>query len=201
MPKSSLLTLDNCDHALAMTLPSIEHCMRSGPYNREAGQLIVLNPTRLYEPKYHDGPDNDAFKEEVVFWTHLFGSPEEWEHPFAEVALAKAYASFKYRLPADVIVDQAPELLEPGMTKYGGSAVCPISGLVVAFSGVQAHFDKQISQALLNALKALCKGRMLEIAADPDVRFMPSPDEENEANAERHEPERRGAWAGTSVSG
>lgn len=174
MPESSLLTLGVCYQALDMILPSIMENMRTGPYSGEAGLLIVLNPTRLYEPKYHDGPNNDAFKEEVVFWTHPIGNPEEWEHPYAEVALAKAYASFKYRLPADVIVDQAPKLLEPGMTKYGGSAVCPISGLVVAFSGVQAHFDKQISESMLGAIKALCQGRMHEIAANPDVRFMPS---------------------------
>ena len=176
MPKSSLLTFDLCDQALGMVLPSILNNMRSGPNSREAGQLVVLNPTRLYEPKYHGGPDNDAFYEEVVLWFRQFGDPQEWGHPFHHVAFAKAYASFKYRLPADVIVDQAPELLEPGMTKYGGSAVCPISGLVVAFSGVQAHFDKQISESMLGAIKALCQGRMHEIAANPDVRFMPSPE-------------------------
>ncbi|HUC87013.1 MAG TPA: hypothetical protein VMR75_01630 [Candidatus Saccharimonadales bacterium] len=149
--------------------------MRQGPFNREAGFLAVLDPTRLYEPKYHDGPVNEDFLSEVVLWSEVFGVAQDWEHPFHVIALAKAYATFKYRLPAHVIVQQAPYLLEPEFTKYGGSAIDPIGGLIVAFSGVQEHFDRQISEMILSTLRGLSIDKMTSVLDDPEIKLLPAP--------------------------
>ena len=43
------------------------------------------------------------------------------------------------------------------------SAVDPVSGLVVAFSGVQQHYDELISQWMLSTLAALSIDRMVDV--------------------------------------
>ena len=91
---------------------------------------------------------------------------------YGDFARAKAYLSFKHRLPADVVVQQYPYLLEPGMAKYGGSAVDPGGGLVVSFSGALPYHDKQISEMMIAAIRAACTARMQDLLADTSVHTL-----------------------------
>jgi hypothetical protein len=175
VPTSAILSPNICDTALRILQPTLAECILNGPFNRGDGFLIVLDPTRPYEPEYHDGPVNETFIDDVILWTHRFGVVEEWQHPFHRVALAKAYATYKYQLPAHTIVQEVPYLLEPEFTKYGGSAIDPVGGLVVAFSGVQAYFDRMICEMFLAVIRALSIEAMLPHLGDPEVSFLPNP--------------------------
>jgi len=173
MPESAVLTRDLCEEALSLIRGSLDQCLTTeGLYGTDMGELVVLNPTCLYESVHDGGPSNVAFANEVVCWRKSFGKRQDWPFPFDEFALAKAYVSFKHRLPADVVVSQFPYLLEPGMAKYGGSAVDPVGGLVVAFSGARVHHDKQISEMMLDAIRAVCTARMEELNELEGLHFL-----------------------------
>jgi hypothetical protein len=172
MTTSAILTRERCDFALSMLRGTLEaELRRDGAFRAAEGELVVLDPTRTYGPRYEGGPSNADFLSEVILWTHAFGDREQWAFAYGDFARAKAYLSFKHRLPADVAVQQYPYLLEPGMAKYGGSAVDP-GGLVVSFSGALPYHDKQISEMMIAAIRAACTARMQDLLADTSVHML-----------------------------
>lgn len=152
------LTEDLCSVALDIVRPAIETAMDTGTVKRKQGVLVVLDPTKPWEPKYEKA-DGSSF-DEVVLFAHSWTDGREFDAPFSDVAAMKAFASWKTGLPAHRIQQEAPYLYQPGWTKWGGSAVGD-GGLVVAFSGVQWYFDQMFSEMMLAAIKAVCLDEML----------------------------------------
>jgi len=164
MSRFSGLTSVTCHRALSLVLPVIE----SGLFKRDQGHLVVINPAIPYEPKYRNGPADEKFDDVVLFDRNFGGDPETWDGPYKDVARSKAFISWKTGLPSHRVQQEAPYLYEPGMTKWGGSAVAP-GGLVVAFSGVEWFFDQMISEIMVAAIKATCLSDMREVMADSNV--------------------------------
>lgn len=90
--------------------------------------------------------DDGVFAE--VF-TMNFGDSSTWEHPFEDIAFAKAELTAKHNMPSREVQLMHPELLEVGTDdemgdiKYWGSAI--VGNLVVACSGVESYFDEAFS--------------------------------------------------------
>lgn len=171
---SAILTVGVCEQALALIEPSLEANLSSqGAFGVHDGELVVLDPTVIYEPG--EGHTDPRFVNEVIMWRHKFGDANNWPFDFGSFARAKAYLSHKHRLPADVVIARYPYLLEPGFAKYGGSAVDPVGGLVVAFSGAAPHHDKLISESMIGALRAVCEERMQALLSNPDIHVFEAP--------------------------
>lgn len=167
---SAILTPGACEQALTLVLPTFDaHLRTTGAFAVPDGELVVVDPTAIWERGR--GAEDPAFLD-TLLWRHQFGDVANWPFDFGAFARAKAYLSFKYRLPADVVIAQYPYLLEPGFAKYGGSAVDPVGGLVVAFSGAAPHHDKFLSEAMMAALRVVCEERMQGVLADPDIHTL-----------------------------
>ncbi len=148
------LTEELCQVALEIIRPTIEAAMEKEVVKRKQGCLIVLDPTKPWEPKYKDWR-SVAFQEDIVLFMQLWDDDRPWDGPFGEVALSKAFASWKTGLSGWRIQQECPYLYEKGWTKWGGSAVAE-GGLVTSFSGVEAYFDQMISEMDLAAIKGVC---------------------------------------------
>lgn len=84
-----------------------------------------------------------------------FGNKDEWEHPYAPIAIAKAGLCARTGMVARNVQKDAPWLYELGDTRYVGGVI--ENGLVVAASGLQDHFDEMISWMVLSAIQGLCR--------------------------------------------
>lgn len=170
------LTEELCQEAFDLIRPSLGVAMDNGPFNRSQGHLVVVNPSIPWEPKYKswDSVDGAHFFEAILFEADL-GDPGEWEFRFADVARAKAFASWKTGLTTHEIQQIAPYLYQEGWTKHGGSAVAP-GGFVVAFSGVQGYFDRMIAEWMISACRAVCMHRMHDktdgVMSAADIDFL-----------------------------
>ncbi len=156
------LTPALCEQALRIIKPAIQGAMNDQIVNRRVGHLIVLDPIIPREPRFKNWSlKQDSPFRELVLFEYSFGLTEAWTARYDEIASAKAYASWKTGLPAQLIQQVAPYLYEEGWTKWGGSAVGE-GGLVVAFSGVEAYFDQMFSEMMLAAIKAVCLHEMFK---------------------------------------
>lgn len=165
MSPSAILTRGICQQSAAEIVNSCDL------YDFSAGQLLVLDPTILYEARYANALTraNRSFayftREVVLYAAHFGDRPSEWKYPFARIALAKAYLTFVYRRPADEVIEHYPYLLTPGMTRYGGSVITP-GGLIVAFSGSSDAIDKQISEKTAAGIETRCRHDMRRLQTD-----------------------------------
>lgn len=175
MTRSAILTTQACDDALSLITPALEaNLSADGAFGGPNGELIVLNPTTTLEPT--GGVQGSDFEDDVILWRHQFGDVPNWPFDYGTFARAKAYLSLKHRLPADLVIASYPYLLEPGFAKYGGSAVDPVGGLVVAFSGAAPHHDKFVSELMIAAIRLICEERMQSVIADPDLHLLVADD-------------------------
>lgn len=170
------LTEELCRKALEIVRPTIETAMENGTVKRKQGYLVVLDPTKPWEPKYMGvgSTADDPFYRDVVLFEEYWDDQRGFDAPFGVVALQKAFASWKTGVSAQDIQQHAPYLYQYGWTKWGGSAVGE-GGLVVAFSGVQFYYDQMISEMMLAAIKAVCLDEMLReygVMNDSSVTFL-----------------------------
>ena len=169
------LTEALCERAMCIIRPSMYGAMDDAIVKRHQGCLVVLDPKVPREPKYKTWSldPQDPFEELVLYQRHI-GYARDWDGPYDKVARAKAYASWKTGLPAQLIQQWAPYLYEEGWTKWGGSDVGN-GGLVVAFSGVEAYFDQMFAEMMLAAIKAVCLHELFKpdgVMANPDITFL-----------------------------
>ncbi|HVX48235.1 MAG TPA: hypothetical protein VHA05_02670 [Candidatus Saccharimonadales bacterium] len=151
------LTRPQCSKALAIVEPAIQMAMFEKIVKRRQGFMVVLNPKIQREPKYKK-PDA-KFMEDVVLFTSHFGNPEEWDHPFDDIAISKAFISWMTGLPSRQVQLMYPYLYQEGWTKFGGSAVRP-GNLIAAFSGVEEHYDEMFAALMLDAITGVCLHEM-----------------------------------------
>lgn len=143
---------DICDTAWTMVLPSISNAAEVGLINKRAGAIVVVDPR-------HPFGRTDDFESTmpVIFHRTIRGEVED--ERYSDIAMAKAYVSYRTGLPSSRVQQEYPYLYEEGDTKWGGSTVAP-GGLIVAFSGVQAVYDEMISEWMASAIRALCRYSM-----------------------------------------
>ena len=128
--------------ALRLSLPSIEAMLQSGVTKRKHLCIFI---------GLADVDEESGFKQ---LHRHNIGDPEEWEHHYDEYALAKAVRTV--RESEDTInLDQQPWTVAEGDTVYFGSA--QTDDMIVAASGVEAHFDTMFSRTIVTQLEGLCR--------------------------------------------
>lgn len=143
-----------CEDAWSLLYPTLREAADTGVTNKFAGCIVVLDPRATYR--------GQPTVEDVVLYTSSIHMPEpdDANDKYVRIAMAKAYVTFKHRMPSAVVQQRYPYLYEDGDTKWGGSTITP-GGLIVAFSGVQAHFDEMIAEMLASIITALCRDGML----------------------------------------
>lgn len=156
---SALLTQVEAAKAVEMVLPAVQTLMGQGVLKRHHLHIVVLDPA--FTPA--DLPVG-VWREKAILYEHSLGDPKEWQKPYDMFARSKAFLSWRYGLPTQVIQTRCPHLLEAGETAYYGSAVS--DGLVVGVSGVQPYYDQMIASWVLEACRALAIERHLEVKTD-----------------------------------
>lgn len=82
------------------------------------------------------------------------GEPDEWKHPYKEIALSKFDLTVRHQKTTREIQLLYPELSgEEGDTFFWGSYID--GGIVVACSGVEAYFDEMYSKIIASIARAL----------------------------------------------
>lgn len=143
--RPQLATRELLLQAWRLTLPLIMAASGpSGPFVRRAGLLLVLDPSIPSEPKYNGGPNNLRFLTDLPYFMASVGEPEDWgDMPYPLVAFSKAYGCWETgHDSAEIPLAK----FKDGMSNIAGGIVGK-SGLIIAFSGVQAHFDVTIARA------------------------------------------------------
>ncbi len=173
------LTPHLCSAAYDIVAPAVLAAAKAGTINKCAGSVVVLNPAIPYEPKYQGAIDpqgmaSDSFFD-LVLWENPFGDIGRYDiDKYIAIARAKAFVSYLTGLPSHLVQQQFPSLYVPGMTKWGGSAVAGVGPmrLIVAFSGVQWHFDQMISEMVVSAIQAVCHEQMRTVMASDEAMIL-----------------------------
>jgi hypothetical protein len=148
------LSKEICQQAWSVMQPSIEALHVSGLSNKFAGTVIVIDPRQIDRPKAEHSID--VFAKAIIFAGHV---GDEEDPKYTQIALHKAYQTWKRKMPSSLIQQQHPELYEEGDTTWGGSTITA-SGLIVAFSGVQQVYDEAISEWVASTIRAICRDEM-----------------------------------------
>lgn len=144
-----------------MILPSVIAAANNEITNKLAGTIVVTDP-------------NESMRDRmVVMFVRDIDTNQDAKYKL--IAMAKAELSNRTRLRSSTVQQAHPELFIRGDVKWGGSTILP-SGLVVAFSGVQAVFDEMISEWMASAIRALCRNEMVREGGvmDSDSSFLVS---------------------------
>lgn len=163
------LTPDLCKAAVGLVLPSIEHT--NAMLNRPQGHLVILDPSTPYEPKFHKGFEDKAFSR-LGLYSRTIGGPND---KYERICWSKAYVSFVTGMPSHLVQFEAPWAYEPGMTKFGGSAVETFGGnsrLIVAYSGAPWYFDYMYCRMMIAAIQATCRQGFASTLDDPDIMIL-----------------------------
>ncbi|HEU0266465.1 MAG TPA: hypothetical protein VFQ70_02465 [Candidatus Saccharimonadaceae bacterium] len=152
------LTADICRTAWHIVEAAARQAALDEVTDKSAGSIVVLSPV--------DGS---------LLFTASIDENNAKAAKYAEFAHAKADVCWKTGKPSHVVQQSAPHLYQPGMVKWGGGVVK--DGLVVAFSGVQAVFDKTIAWNMLNWIIAICQDEMTKPGGvmESEDDFIPQP--------------------------
>jgi hypothetical protein len=90
-----------------------------------------------------------------VITTRDFGQRDTWEYDYEGHATAKEELSQRTGKATRDVQSKDFELLEQEDTVYFGSVVSPGGTIVVAFSGVEAHYDEMFAKWVLAACLGL----------------------------------------------
>lgn len=107
-----------CAAAWALVEPAVAAAARAGVTERLAGTVLVVGPR-------HPVRTVDDLRRQVLSHGYVggqVGATDDGEL-YTSYALAKAFTSARAGLPSRQVRQESPHLLEPGMTKWGGSAV------------------------------------------------------------------------------
>ena len=147
------ITKDVCVAAWDIILPNIHSASLANLVNKFAGTFVVLDPRVTYTSQTIE-------EMPVLFKVSIINDSAELMAKYEEIALAKAYITFKRRMPSAIVQQRFPYLYNEGDTKWGGSTITE-GGLIVAFSGVEAYGDEWFSELMASTITFLCRRGML----------------------------------------
>jgi hypothetical protein len=128
--------------AILLVAPAIENLFKTG--KRDLCHIVVMNPE--YMPWEKDF-------EEAILLEYSFGDRSSWDLDFVGMAKAKAFQSWRHRIPNSVLQHTHPASLREDDLKFYGSFV--YGDIVVACSGLEQHFDVLISSWVAIAMEQL----------------------------------------------
>lgn len=153
MKRAIFFTTELAQAAVDIVRPMIETAMANGLVKRN--HLHVVIASSRVQPT--NGP-GAGFSGAVVH-RESFGDQGEWQHPYHEIAYAKARQTWETGVPSPEM-PLYPLLYQEGDTPYVGSAMLP--GVVVGVSGVEDFFDEMFARAVAAACVALAKRELLK---------------------------------------
>lgn len=131
------------EEALTLVVAAVlSHDQASKMLKRREFHIVVLGPM-----KWRDASHEGYFLRPRVMAEHSQGEPTAWKYPYGKIALSKAYQLWDDR--NDGGTDILPHLLYKDDTPFWGGV--KRSGIVVACSGVQPHFDRMIASMVADA--------------------------------------------------
>lgn len=137
--------------AIQLVVPAIDFGIKTELFKRPDFHVVVVNPV-ISAQQYATQQDwEDAGG---ILYEESFGSLKDCRSKYAPIARSKAWLSARWGMSTHKLQALHPHLLQGGDTVYGGSAAR--YGLVVAVSGLQAHFDQFVAGCILEAIYALC---------------------------------------------
>lgn len=145
------LSYDLCNAAWKLIKPAIAAAAQDRTLNKFAGTIVVLNP------EYDERDDHSH--EPIVLYSDTLDAFHENALKYKEIALSKALVTKRTGMPSSLVQTQYPYLYREGDTKWGGSTI-DTSGLIVAFSGVQAVYDEMIAEWMASTIRALSRNEM-----------------------------------------
>ena len=162
------ITKDHCWPAWDLIQLIIRDAAKKKFINKLAGTIVVLEPRIPYTGQ----PIQDL---PILFKAGIAYDDPEAVIKYDEIAIDKAYITWKTGLPSAVVQQRYPYLYQNGDTKWGGSTITE-GGLIVAFSGVEAFGDEWISELMASTVTFFCRRGMLHkeigVMAFPDQGFI-----------------------------
>lgn len=162
------ITYDVCDLALNIQVPAFKRAFEMGVARRFAGTFVVMAPHAQASSPH---PSLDEVEAAALIKRRI---DPQWPEvaKYDEIALSKAAVLWGLRpvlgpnFTTRDVQQGYPHLYLPGMVKYGGG-VCQ-SGVIYAFSGVQANYDEAFALSVAAWVEAMCREAMV----DPDAGVM-----------------------------
>ncbi len=142
-------------HALAIATPFVDSILGSSVAKRQHMHIIIGRHDTTTTP---------------WSWTQLaersWGSPDEWEHNYAAIALAKGNLTARTGMSSRHVQLMQPELLELEDIMFWGSTI--LGNIIVAPSGIQSWFDEVIANAVAWTCRGLIQNGLEEVLAIPE---------------------------------
>ena len=129
--------------AVALVVPSIMLAKTMGIGKRPHLHIVVV------ERPSAEMMGSCTF-DQLILHEESIGEKKDWEFPFRDYALSKAYISWRTGLGSDVVQTQFPQILEVGDTIYGGSDVQ--GSVVTACSGDHGFIDRMYARWINQAI-------------------------------------------------
>lgn len=152
---------DIAEEAIRILIPTISMLLREKA-KRTDMHVVVMNPVKK--------PWECHF-EEAILHEKALSDPSGWEHPYDELARAKAYQAWRHgksNVHAHLI---APAVLADGDVAFYGSF--EYEGVIVAASGVEGWFDVLVSGWIAVAIQQLAQDRYQRFKAErPTARYI-----------------------------
>lgn len=137
--------------AFDMVSPHIETFLQD--HANQTDMSVVVSATDVINL-----PDASKSFAQNCFLVTGFGDRGNWQLDYERIALSKAEKSVRTGKSS---VHVEAHYFRQGETPYWGSVV--LDDIVVACSGVEAHYDEMFSMWIAAAIKALCKKRLTEL--------------------------------------
>lgn len=98
---------------------------------------------------------------------------DDWPVPFDELARAKAALTARTRLPSRAVLQDQQQLLQAGDPRWFGSAIDPVTGVLVAASGGPEDIDELIAETVLKliSVRAVLSARDQIQQRGPDNKY------------------------------
>ena len=148
--KSAVLTSELASRAVDLVIPAIQMTMETGLAKRSDLHIVIGDPAFL--PR--DDISYELWVAIGIVYERSLTLPDNWEYPYQEIARHKAYLSWKYQMPTQILQTRAPHILCTGDTIYYGSYYADL--LSVAASGVEPYFDQMFATWTGEACRGLC---------------------------------------------
>lgn len=153
--------------AVELVKPAIEALFESRA-KRKHLHIVILNPRiKPWTPDI----EHLSFDRDIILCEYSFGSKDEWEHSYRDIAISKAYQTWQSG-QANIITNMlGAATLQPYATVYWGSF--EYYGVVVAASGLQPWFDMLVSAWIATAFQHLVQDELQRFREqNPDADFL-----------------------------
>jgi len=159
-----LHSLEGRKGIIALLAETVDLWVARGFLHRNHGCIVVMDPRLPYRG------DAEEFSK-AIFIALRLGNVDAWEHPYDDIALAKAKLSWRTGFSTREVIELYPHLLEEGDVRWAGGIV--FNGWVVAYSGDKAYLDEAVAYTQAAMLTAGARSFLNSLLEEhPDISFL-----------------------------